>query len=101
MVLPDVIIDDAASDLKDNLAKMVRNYKESSHSQIMVEPVEIKDVSKYGIVDCHSIDVNAGESATIFDVVEKPEQDDAPSNLVIVGRYVLTPEIWLHLYNQA
>lgn len=98
VVLPDVIIDDAASDLKkDNLAKMVRNYKESGHSQIMVEPVDIKDVSKYGVVDCHSIDVNAGESATIFDVVEKPEQDEAPSNLAIVGRYVLTPEIWPHL----
>jgi len=41
--------------------------------------------------------VNAGESATIFDVVEKPEQDEAPSNLAIVGRYVLTPEIWPHL----
>ena len=41
--------------------------------------------------------MNAGESATIFDVVEKPEQDEAPSNLAIVGRYVLTPEIWPHL----
>lgn len=98
VVLPDVIIDDAASDLKkDNLAKMVRNYKESGRSQIMVEPVAVQDVSKYGIVDCHSIDITSGESATIFNVVEKPTQDEAPSNLAIVGRYVLTPEIWPHL----
>lgn len=98
VVLPDVIIDDAASDLKkDNLAKMVHSYKETGRSQIMVEPVNIKDVSKYGIVDCHAIDITAGESAAIFNVVEKPDQDESPSNLAIVGRYVLTPDIWPHL----
>lgn len=98
VVLPDVIIDDAASDLKkDNLAKMINNYNQSSHSQIMVEPVEINDVSKYGIVDCNSVNITAGESATIFNVVEKPKKEDTPSNLAIVGRYVLSPVIWQHL----
>ncbi|MGL5759070.1 UTP--glucose-1-phosphate uridylyltransferase GalU [Plesiomonas sp.] len=98
VVLPDVIIDDAASDLKkDNLAKMICNYNQSSHSQIMVEPVEINDVSKYGIVDCNSVNITAGESATIFNVVEKPKREDTPSNLAIVGRYVLPPAIWQHL----
>ncbi|MGL6297159.1 MAG: UTP--glucose-1-phosphate uridylyltransferase, partial [Plesiomonas sp.] len=95
VVLPDVIIDDAASDLKkDNLAKMINNYNQSSHSQIMVEPVEINDVSKYGIVDCNSVNITAGESTTIFNVVEKPKKEDTPSNLAIVGRYVLSPVIW-------
>ncbi len=53
VILPDVLLDDTAADLKrDNLAKMIQNFKETGHSQVMVEPVELSLVSKYGIVDC-------------------------------------------------
>ncbi len=98
VILPDVLLDDTAADLKrDNLARMIQNFKETGHSQVMVEPVELSLVSKYGIVDCAGQKVDAGVSSKIVAVVEKPEQEEAPSNLAIVGRYVLSPEIWEHL----
>ncbi|MFB2865118.1 UTP--glucose-1-phosphate uridylyltransferase GalU [Aeromonas sp. MdU4] len=98
VVLPDVLLDNAAADLKqDNLARMIRQYKESGRSQVMVEPVEWSQVSKYGVVDCGGQQVDAGISARMDAVVEKPAQEEAPSNLAIVGRYVLSPAIWAHL----
>lgn len=98
VVLPDVLLDDAAADLKrDNLAKMIRQYQKTGHSQVMVEPVEWSQVSKYGVVDCGGQQVDAGVSAKMIAVVEKPSQEDAPSNLAVVGRYVLSQDIWSHL----
>lgn len=98
VVLPDVLLDDTAADLKrDNLAKMIRQYQKTGHSQVMVEPVEWSQVSKYGVVDCGGQQVDAGVSAKMIAVVEKPSQEDAPSNLAVVGRYVLSPGIWSYL----
>jgi len=98
VVLPDVLLDEVASDLKqDNLARMIRQYHLTGYSQVMVEPVEWNDVSKYGVVDCSGRQISPGNSSRMVAVVEKPAQQDAPSNLAIVGRYVLSPEIWNHL----
>ncbi|HCT9095962.1 MULTISPECIES: UTP--glucose-1-phosphate uridylyltransferase GalU [Serratia] len=95
VLLPDVLLDDATSDLrKENLAKMLKRFDESGHSQIMVEPVPIADVSKYGIVDCGGVALSAGKSAPMTKVVEKPAREEAPSNLAVVGRYVLSADIW-------
>jgi len=98
VVLPDVLLDEVDSDLKqDNLARMIRQYHLTGYSQVMVEPVEWRDVSKYGIVDCSGKHISPGNSSRMVAVVEKPAQHDAPSDLAIVGRYVLSPEIWNHL----
>ncbi|WP_429105622.1 UTP--glucose-1-phosphate uridylyltransferase GalU [Aeromonas allosaccharophila] len=98
VVLPDVLLDDMAADLRrENLAMMIRQYQKSGNSQVMVEPVEWSQVSKYGVVDCAGRDIKAGLSCKIFSVVEKPAQEDAPSNLAIVGRYVFSPAIWGYL----
>lgn len=98
VVLPDVLLDDVASDLEqDNLARMIRHYQETGHSQVMVEPVKWSDVSKYGVVDCSGKQLESGMSSRMVAVVEKPAREEAPSNLAIVGRYVLSPEIWDHL----
>ncbi|AWH87107.1 UTP--glucose-1-phosphate uridylyltransferase GalU [Limnobaculum parvum] len=95
VVLPDVIIDEYESNLKkDNLSEMLSRYETTSHSQIMVEPVPINEVNAYGIVDCNGYGLTAGESAPIVKVVEKPSVAEAPSNLSIVGRYVLSADIW-------
>lgn len=95
VVLPDVIIDDAASDLsKDNLAAMLELYDETGYSQIMVEPVPMKKVSSYGVVDINGHTLAAGESVPMSAIVEKPPVSEAPSNLVVVGRYVLAPHTW-------
>ncbi|CAI8219003.1 MAG: UTP--glucose-1-phosphate uridylyltransferase [Glaciecola sp. HTCC2999] len=95
VVLPDVIMDDAASNLKkDNLADMVSRFNTSRVSQVLVEEVPEKDVSKFGVVDLDGAKIGSGESAKIHAMVEKPEQDEAPSNLAVVGRYVLSEKIW-------
>jgi len=96
VVLPDVILDDASADLKtENLAAMLTRYNEvGGYSQIMVEPVPMDQVSNYGVVDCAGHELNPGESKTMTAIVEKPTVEEAPSNLAVVGRYVLSEKIW-------
>tara|TARA_R110000787_G_scaffold70764_10_gene157491 strand:- start:3130 stop:4026 length:897 start_codon:yes stop_codon:yes gene_type:complete len=95
VVLPDVILDDATANLKtENLAAMLHKYNENGHSQIMVEPVPMEQVSSYGVVDCGGVELAPGESKPMTAVVEKPPIDEAPSNLAVVGRYVLSERIW-------
>ncbi|MCP1105001.1 UTP--glucose-1-phosphate uridylyltransferase GalU [Serratia nevei] len=95
VVLPDVLLDETTCNpLRDNLAKMISRFEQTAVSQIMVEPVPEQDVSKYGVVDCGGAELNAGESAAMSAIVEKPERDVAPSNLAVVGRYVLSADIW-------
>jgi len=95
VVLPDVILDDARSDLStENLAAMLARYDEVGHSQIMVEPVPMDMVSNYGVVDCKGHQLAVGESKAMTAIVEKPDADKAPSNLAVVGRYVLSEKIW-------
>jgi len=95
VVLPDVILDDAAANLKkENLAAMLTRYDETAASQIMVEPVPMDLVSSYGVVDCGGEQLDAGDSKAMTAVIEKPPVDEAPSNLAVVGRYVLSNAIW-------
>lgn len=95
VVLPDVIIDEYHCNLKvDNLSEMLQRFHTNGHGQVMVESVPIQDVSQYGIVDCQGQSLSPGESAEMINVIEKPEVDEAPSNLAIVGRYVLPADIW-------
>ena len=95
VVLPDVMINDYDSNLKqDNLAEMIRLYDDSRASQIMVDAVPNEDVNKYGIADLDGVKIKTGESKAMVGMVEKPSVEDAPSNLAVVGRYVLSAEIW-------
>lgn len=95
VVLPDVLIDDMAANPKqDNLAEMVRLFDETGASQVMVEGVPTDKVDQYGVVDVAGVELKPGETAQIKNMVEKPPVDQAPSNLSIVGRYVLSPATW-------
>ncbi|MBH0057870.1 UTP--glucose-1-phosphate uridylyltransferase GalU [Pseudoalteromonas sp. SWXJZ94C] len=95
VLLPDVILDAYTADQKtENLAAMIKRFKETQASQIMLEPVAQEDVSKYGIADINGVQLNEGESAAIKAMVEKPATELAPSNLAVVGRYVLSKNIW-------
>ncbi|MFU2090302.1 UTP--glucose-1-phosphate uridylyltransferase GalU [Avibacterium avium] len=95
VVLPDVLLTDFSADQrKENLAAMIKRFKETNASQILVEPVSEQDISSYGIVDCEGVQFNPGESAKIKRIVEKPAVEDAPSNLAVVGRYVFSASIW-------
>ncbi|WP_372872351.1 UTP--glucose-1-phosphate uridylyltransferase GalU [Shewanella sp.] len=95
VLLPDVIIDDAESDLTtDNLAAMVRYFDETETGQIMVEEVPHELVNQYGIADIKGEMLKEGESLPLSELVEKPAIEEAPSNLAVVGRYVLPKDIW-------
>jgi UTP--glucose-1-phosphate uridylyltransferase len=95
VVLPDVLIDEYEADLKqENLAKMIKLYESSKVSQIMVEAVPQDLVSFYGVVDLQGVDVLPGDNKPMEAIVEKPKQEEAPSNLAVVGRYILSENIW-------
>ncbi|GAA4876892.1 UTP--glucose-1-phosphate uridylyltransferase GalU [Ferrimonas pelagia] len=95
VVLPDVILDEYTADQKvENLAAMKARFDATQSAQIMVEPVPMADVSKYGVADCNGAEFKAGESAAMTAVVEKPAVENAPSNMAVVGRYVLPADIW-------
>ncbi|GAA4333616.1 UTP--glucose-1-phosphate uridylyltransferase GalU [Pigmentiphaga soli] len=65
-------------------------------SVLGVQDVAREETSKYGIVDTHQAQ---GQTAQVFDMVEKPSPEKAPSTLAVVGRYVLEGEIFDHLRN--
>ncbi|MBB1275959.1 UTP--glucose-1-phosphate uridylyltransferase GalU [Pseudoalteromonas sp. SR43-3] len=95
VLLPDVILDAYTADQKtENLAAMIKRFSETRASQIMLEPVVQEDVSKYGIADINGLELNPGNSVAIKAMVEKPNANEAPSNLAVVGRYVLSKNIW-------
>ena len=95
VMLPDVIIDKYKSNSKtDNLSQMIERFDKTGHNQVMVEPVPQEQMHQYGVVDLAGKKINAGENAAIKNMVEKPNNDEAPSNLAITGRYVVSPTIW-------
>ncbi len=85
-----------ADDLCDNggngvLSQMVELYKKHNCSIVAIEEVPKEETFKYGVIDGTEI----GEGLfQINDMVEKPDPEDAPSNLAIIGRYILTPDIF-------
>ncbi|EGW55549.1 UTP--glucose-1-phosphate uridylyltransferase [endosymbiont of Tevnia jerichonana (vent Tica)] len=76
---------------KGALAQMAEVYEKYQCSVILVEEVPPEETNKYGIVEIAEDD---GETAIITSIVEKPNPEDAPSNLAVVGRYILTPRIF-------
>lgn len=95
VLLPDVLVDNVDCDLNtDNLAGMTRRFEASGFSQILVEEIPHSDVDKYGVVDCSGIEIAPGEGAPVKAMVEKPAPEAAPSNMAIVGRYVLSRHVW-------
>ncbi|UTV29307.1 UTP--glucose-1-phosphate uridylyltransferase GalU [Photobacterium atrarenae] len=95
VVLPDVILDEYTADQStENMAAMLKRFEATQVSQIMVEPVPMEDVSKYGVVDCDGVSFGPGEAQPLKAMIEKPALDDAPSNLAVVGRYILSATIW-------
>ena len=90
VLLPDVLVKDA--DLTNDLSLMIQRFNETNASQIMVEAVPDHLVDQYGIVDVASVP-NEGQSIVMQGIVEKPAVGSAPSNLSVVGRYVLPAKI--------
>lgn len=93
VLLPDVLVKDDSG--RNDLTRMIARYDAIQAAQIMVEAVPDNLVDQYGIVDVeHS--PNEGESIAMQGIVEKPAVGSAPSNLSVVGRYILPAKI-MHL----
>ena len=90
VLLPDVLVKDA--DSKNDLFLMMQRFEQSQAAQIMVEAVPDHLVDQYGIVDVEQSPAE-GESMVMQGIVEKPAVGTAPSNLSVVGRYVLPAKI--------
>jgi UTP--glucose-1-phosphate uridylyltransferase len=87
-----------ADDLCDNInygvtAQMIEAYKKYECSIIAIEKVPMNRVEKYGII-AGSLIGNSQNHFLVNDMVEKPDQKNSPSNLGIIGRYILTPDIF-------
>ena len=96
VLLPDVLVKNQSCD--NDLSLMIQRFEQSQAAQIMVEAVPDHLVDQYGIVDV-SISPNEGESIVMQGIVEKPAVGAAPSNLSVVGRYILPAEIMNLLEN--
>lgn len=90
VLLPDVLVKEKSTE--NDLARMIHRFNTSKASQIMVEAVPDHLVDQYGIVDVASSPVE-GESIVMKGIIEKPAVGSAPSNLSVVGRYVLPAKI--------
>jgi len=73
------------------LAQMARAFEARNASILGVETVEADQTDKYGIVAVEAVD---GRLSLVKRIVEKPKPSDAPSNLAVVGRYILTPAVY-------
>lgn len=97
VILGDDVIDAKPPALK----QMIDVYNRLDGPVLAVERVPVEDVSSYGIVAIdESADLGPGVHR-IVDLVEKPKREDAPSNLAIIGRYILTPDIFPALEETA
>ncbi|MEH6488853.1 UTP--glucose-1-phosphate uridylyltransferase GalU [Hyphomonas oceanitis] len=94
VLLPDVIVKGKPS----CLAQMVKAYDEVGGNIVAVDPVPMERVSSYGVIAPESRD---GRLIKMSGMVEKPPMESAPSNLKITGRYILQPEIFGLLADQA
>ena len=96
VILPDDIIDSDVPCLK----QMIEIYNETGCSVLATQVVEGPAISAYGVLDAKPVPGrHNGRLFEVRDLVEKPKFEHAPSNLAIIGRYILTPSIFQTLAN--
>jgi UTP--glucose-1-phosphate uridylyltransferase len=95
-----VLTDDVIDATPPALRQMIDVFERVGGPVIAVEQVPTEDVSSYGIVAVDKSEIAPGVHR-IVDLVEKPPRHEAPSNLAIIGRYILTPDIFPALQDTA
>lgn len=86
-----ILADDVIDGTPPALAQMIKVYEEVQGPVILVERMPPDQVSNYGVIAAETIRPGVYR---ITDMVEKPPRDQAPSDLAIIGRYILTPDIF-------
>lgn len=90
-----ILADDLIDAPKGALKQMVDVYNQSGNSVLGVETIDPSQTGSYGIVEVEQLK----NYQRIINIVEKPKPEEAPSNLAVVGRYILTPRIFDLLTN--
>ncbi len=90
-----ILADDLIDAPKGALKQMVNVYNQSGNSVLGVETVDPSQTGSYGIVEVEKLK----NYQRVVNIVEKPKPEEAPSNLAVVGRYILTPRIFDLLTN--
>ena len=89
-----ILADDLCTNSEDNVLKqMIEIYEKYQCSIVAIEEIPKEETNKYGVIAGHLVD-NTSDVYRVTDMVEKPEPQDAPSNMAIIGRYILTPDIF-------
>lgn len=86
MLGDDVVVSD-----KPCIGQLIEQFEKCSSTVLGVQKVGMEQVSKYGIVDCQNVE---GRLYKVNGMVEKPKKEDAPSDVAVLGRYVITPAIF-------
>ena len=91
-----ILADDLIHGKPGAISQMVKSYHENNCSIVAVQNVAPEDTQSYGIVE---IGESAGGVNKLLSIVEKPNPEDAPSTLAVVGRYILTPKVFDFIEN--
>lgn len=75
------------------LAQMIEVYEKYQCSIVAIEEVPMDQTDRYGVIAGDLVD-NSDDTYRVTDMVEKPDPEDAPTNMAIIGRYILTPDIF-------
>jgi UTP--glucose-1-phosphate uridylyltransferase len=89
-----LLADDVIASPVPALKQMVNVFNEKQCSVIAAQVVEGRMISSYGVLDAHPAQGFNGRLFEIRNMVEKPKFEEAPSNLAVIGRYILTPQIF-------
>lgn len=81
------------TDGKPVISQLIKIYNQYKCSVVAIEEVPINQVSRYGIIAGSKID-NSENTFHVTEMIEKPNVHDTPSNMAIIGRYILTPDIF-------
>lgn len=92
VILPDDIVDAETPAIK----QLIDVYEKYDAPVIATMQIEGEAISRFGVIDAEEVEPNVYK---IRDMVEKPKYEDAPSDLAIIGRYVLTPDIFRAIEN--
>jgi len=80
------------------ISQLIEIYNQHKCSVVAIEEVPMDQTSKYGIIAGNLVD-ETEDTYRVTDMIEKPKPKDAPTNMAIIGRYILTPDIFDILRN--
>jgi UTP--glucose-1-phosphate uridylyltransferase len=94
-LLADDVIDAKVPVLK----QLMEVFNEKQSSVIAIQPVDGPMISSYGVIKGQEVPGTGGRLYEVLDLVEKPKREEAPSNLAVIGRYILTSTVFETLSN--